>query len=494
MKNKLLLFFILAIAAFTRFWRIREYLTFLGDEGRDVLVVKRMLLDGKFTLLGPITSVGSIYMGPVYYYLTAPFLYLWNFDPVGPAIMVVLFSLATIYIIYRLGITYFHPRVGLIAAFTYAISRLTVIYGRSSWNPNIVPFFAVLLIFSVLRVIIDKRFYYLIFAGLSLGVLIQLHYVTLLFFPVLMVIYLCYKPRLPLKYKLLGLSSFLLAYSPFILFELRHQFVNFQGAFRFITENNNRITGQLFIKLWEIVNDVAIRIFWRPLVVQNAELTKLLMFFSIILFFFRFNIIKKSEKSVIAFYVILIWLTAGVLSFAIYRGTVYDYYLGSLYPVPHLLFAIFFNLLWQMGKFYKVLGSLVLVLIISFNIIHTPLRIEPNNMLRNTKQIADFVLEMSGNLPYNFALIADRNSDHAYRYFLELSGHKPVSIENPEIDPDRKTVTAQLLVVCEEKVCQPEGHSLWEIAGFGRAKIVGEWKVSTARVFKLLPYREFNND
>src|SRR3972149_6446599 len=107
MKNRIYLFFILAVGAFMRFYKIREYLTFLGDEGRDVLVVKRLLLDGKFTLLGPITSVGSIYMGPVYYYLMAPFLYLWRFDPVGPAVMGVLFSLATIYIIYRLGITYF---------------------------------------------------------------------------------------------------------------------------------------------------------------------------------------------------------------------------------------------------------------------------------------------------------------------------------------------------------------------------------------------------
>ena len=68
------IFAVILLAAALRFYRIREYLTFLGDEGRDVLVVKRMLLDGKFTLLGPITSVGSIYMGPVYYYLTAPFL------------------------------------------------------------------------------------------------------------------------------------------------------------------------------------------------------------------------------------------------------------------------------------------------------------------------------------------------------------------------------------------------------------------------------------
>jgi hypothetical protein len=62
-------------------------------------------------------------------------------------------------------------------------------------------------------------------------------------------------------------------------------------------------------------------------------------------------------------------------------------------------------------------------------------------------------------------------------------------VENPTIDPQRQTVTEQLFVVCEEKVCQPLGHSLWEIAGYGRAEIVDEWRVGLFQVFKLVPYR-----
>jgi len=84
-------------------------------------------------------------------------------------------------------------------------------------------------------------------------------------------------------------------------------------------------------------------------------------------------------------------------------------------------------------------------------------------------------LEKSEGKPFNFALITNQNSDHAYRYFLEIWGAKPVTIENPQVDPERKTVTDQLLVVCEVADCQPLGHPLWEIAGFGRAEIVDDW-------------------
>lgn len=482
------LYLILLIAGALRFYRIREYLTFLGDEGRDVLVVKHMLLDGKFTLLGPITSVGSIYMGPVYYYLTAPFLWLANFDPVGPAVMVALFSLVTVYIIYRIGNDYFDKKAGLVAAFTYSVSRLTIIYGRSSWNPNIVPFFSALLILSLLKVVVEKNNKFLILAGFCLGILIQLHYVTFMFFLIIPLIFIWFKPKLKPKDYFWAILTFFIAYSPFLLFEFRHGFVNTQGAISFMVKNNSTASQLSVFTWWATIQDVFIRLFWRPLITFNAEITKLYLIFSALIFFTYINKISGHEKAKKTFQVIIIWMLAGVLAFGLYRGAIYDYYLGSLFPVPHLLFGILFYLLWQSGKIQKILASLILVSITAFNITNSPLRIEPNNMLKNTKTISDFVVEKTGNEPFNFALIATHNSDHAYRYFLELSGHTPVVIENQSLDPGRKTVTGQLLVVCEEKICQPLGHPLWEIAGFGSAQIVGEWKVSTARVFKLIPF------
>ena len=47
-----LLLLILFVAAFFRIYRISDYMTFLGDEGRDAIVAKN-ILHGNFTLLGP---------------------------------------------------------------------------------------------------------------------------------------------------------------------------------------------------------------------------------------------------------------------------------------------------------------------------------------------------------------------------------------------------------------------------------------------------------
>src|SRR3990167_9696667 len=112
---------ILLLGAYLRLHHISGYMTYLGDEGRDVLVVARMIVDHKFTLLGPTASVGGFFLGPIYYYFMLPFLWLWNFDPTGPAVMVGLFGIATIFLVYLLGKKMFDEWVGLIAASIYAL-------------------------------------------------------------------------------------------------------------------------------------------------------------------------------------------------------------------------------------------------------------------------------------------------------------------------------------------------------------------------------------
>jgi hypothetical protein len=48
-------------------------MTFLGDEGRDALVLLRLFRNFDIPFLGPTASVGGFFLGPFYYYLIAPF-------------------------------------------------------------------------------------------------------------------------------------------------------------------------------------------------------------------------------------------------------------------------------------------------------------------------------------------------------------------------------------------------------------------------------------
>src|SRR5579864_4689710 len=105
-----LLILILLLAAFMRLFMIGKYMTFLGDEGRDALVALG-ILQGHLTLLGPRASAGNFFTGPIYYYMMAPFLWLFHLDPVGPAVMVALFGIATVWLIYHVGKEFFDRKI-----------------------------------------------------------------------------------------------------------------------------------------------------------------------------------------------------------------------------------------------------------------------------------------------------------------------------------------------------------------------------------------------
>ena len=180
MKKKSTLIFIILIlllAAYLRLYRIGDYMTFLGDEGRDVLVAKE-ILGGNLTLLGPRSSAGDFFMGPIYYYMIAPFLLIFHYDPIGPAIMVALLGVATVVLVYKLGNEFFGKRSGIIAALFYAFSPLVIAYSRSSWQTNLMPFFSILTLYSLYLAVWkkDKRLFLL--SGIFLGIAMQLHYLT----------------------------------------------------------------------------------------------------------------------------------------------------------------------------------------------------------------------------------------------------------------------------------------------------------------------------
>ena len=127
---------VLALAAFLRFYKIEEYMIFLGDEGRDAIIVKDMIDKWHFPLIGPPTSVGNIYLGPLYYYMMLPPMVLTNFNPVSASVMVAMIGVATVFLVYYLGKTWFGRGAGLLAAYLYAISPVTINYSRFSRNPN----------------------------------------------------------------------------------------------------------------------------------------------------------------------------------------------------------------------------------------------------------------------------------------------------------------------------------------------------------------------
>lgn len=509
-KSTIILIVILLVAAFLRLYRVSDYMIFLGDEGRDVLVVKG-ILDGNLTLLGPRASAGDFFTGPIYYYMMTPFLWLWQYDPVGPAIMVGLFGIATVYLVYLAGKNFFNEKTGLIAAALYAVSPLVLAYSRSSWNPNTLPFFSLLTMFVLYKAVTTVRSWkYYVLTGFLLGICVQLHYISL-FLAVgvavslfLMNWYLNGKIKIlqTAKYYLQIFIGFLIGFAPFLAFEVRHGFPNIKTIFGFITKDSVESGYATYNTFYEPIADVFFRLFARlifnypiPIHYDQYPLIALQIAGLIILIFAVAAIVLLlRHKNKFAVILLAVWLVIGVMLFGLYKKPIYDYYLVFLFPVSFLLIGYLFSVISELKKgkilYGMVLSSILLVGLIVFNLTNHPFKIEANRQKEQVKRITEFVISKTDNKPYNFGLITPANSDHGYRFYMEILGRPPVIIQNDAIDPKRNTVTDQLLVVCEDTTCEPLGHPTYEVAGFGPADIAGEWSVHPVKVFKLVPHVE----
>lgn len=493
-KEFLAISFVVILSLFLRLYRIADYMTFLGDEGRDALVWLRMSR-GKFTLIGPQTSVGNMYLGPLYYYLMFPFYLL--FGTIGPSIGTALFSGATTFLLWRVGREWFSNRAGIVAAFLYAISPVAIELSRSAWNPNIMPFFALLIIWGVWQFWQKKNYFWLLAEGVFLSFAVQSHYLGLLLFPVVGFFWLArlrviIKTRESLKTFLLatfgmGAAFIFLTFLPLIWFDLRHNFINYHAFYKFFSERQTTVNFKIYKaipNLWPLWRMFVERLLagknfsagsWTSvmLVISTLEIGGLML-------------LKKSqEKSFFkkGMWLVLLWLLIGLTGMGLYKQHIYDHYFGFLFPAGFLLVAGVFDFFWVR---YRTIALFFVLFLLFFSTKNFPLKYPPASQMKKTAEIAKKIAEESGGESFNLGLIAKQNYDAGYRYFLEKWNKKPVEI-NPQ---HTETITDQLFVICEEE-CQPTTSPQAEIAFFGWSKIEKEWNFPWGvKLYKLVHYEK----
>ncbi|KKR52967.1 MAG: hypothetical protein UT88_C0016G0004 [Candidatus Woesebacteria bacterium GW2011_GWD2_40_19] len=431
-KELIVIGLILLIGAFFRLYKISSYMTFLGDEGRDVIIVRRIFTELHPPLIGPGTSVGGMYLGPLYYYMMAIPLLIAGFSPVGPAVMVALLGVATIAFIWWAGRVWFDKRAGLIAAGLYAVSPTAIIFAHSSWNPNIMPFFAILSIYSIWKVWKQKNLSWLIVLGISFAFVLQSHYLGLLLAPTILVFwFLTFRElrkkkqfKFFIKKSVLGLVCFLVLMSPLLIFDFRHNFLNTKAIYKFFIERQTNFSsspGSAIFQMPEIFNFIN-----KSLIAGKNSMAAIVSSVVIaagITYAFVENFVKrKNLKIKVEYWLLFSWLGFGLIGLGLYKQSIYDHYLGFLFPVPFILIGVIVSKLMSKNIFTKIIGWAFLIYLIGINFAENPLRKEPNRLMQRSMDVSRLVLNNVDGKPFNLAVLAERNYEDGYRYFLELWG------------------------------------------------------------------------
>jgi 4-amino-4-deoxy-L-arabinose transferase-like glycosyltransferase len=488
-----LLIIILLLGGILRLYKISEYMTFLGDEGRDVIIVRRLLVNFDPILIGPGTSVGNMYLGPIYYYMIAPFLLLFNFSPVGPSVFIALLGIITIGFVWYVSRKWFGKIAAFVSALVYSVSPVVIYFARSSWNPNIMPFFSLLTIYSIWKIWYEKNWKWLLVSGISLSIVLQSHYLGLLLMPVLLIFwYLSIKQvktdplhkSEPVRYTLVSIFLFILLMSPLFIFDARHGWRNISALKNFLSSGSGNLQFGVLDNFIPLVVNLNTR-----LLAGGSEIVGKIVFilfmFSLIATIAYWKRFSKKVKG--ALILIITWIFFGIFGLSIYNQPIYDHYLGFIFAAIFIYFGGICQLLYQEKKFFGIIFiPIFCVLLIVTNISNNAFRHPPNRQMDNTISVARKIAEESKGEKFNLAVIAERNYEGAYQYFLEAWNAPFVMI-----DPQRyqETVADQLFVVCEyEEIekCQPTSNPKPEVANFGWSKIDKEWDISGVKLYKLL--------
>lgn len=472
--ENLILFLFFLIGVFLRFYRLEEFTTFLADQGRDAIIIKRILTLEHLPAIGPPTSVGQVYLGPFYYYFIAPWLLLFNFNPVGLAFGVAFFSSLFILINYFIVRELFDEKTALISSFLITFSSVLIDFSRFSWNPNLLPLFTLLTIYFLIKALkTQKKIFYFLF-GSFLSFCLQLHYLALfLILPIIItsIIRLIEvgkdeRKSIVLNY-FLSLISFSFFSSPLLIFDLRHNFLNSKNFLALFKASNEVVSNKVtnLLVTFEALNKY----------VFNFQMSRFFSIVLLMLFFIAGILFFKKKDNLRIFFIFFIFMLGGI---SLYNGPKYPHYLGILYPVYFLLLSHLIN-------FFLVnfLGKIILVtFLLSFLALNTNkyyfIFQKGNNQIDKAEKISKVIYNNLSSNKFTLTSLPYRYSDTHYRYFLEIWGKKPV-------EKDSLEKTDELFIVCEEE-CQPIGDPQWDIAYFAPKKIVETWKIDNIKIYKLV--------
>ncbi|OGD57023.1 hypothetical protein A3I57_02270 [Candidatus Beckwithbacteria bacterium RIFCSPLOWO2_02_FULL_47_23] len=437
------------LAGFLRLYRLEPSLQFLGDQGRDALVMYRLLAHGDFPFIGPITSVGGFYLGPLYYYLMAPFLWLARFNPVGPAAATAVLGIVTVPLLYWVAKKLFSHRVGLWAAGLYALAYIPISETRSAWNPNLMPL-------AALGIIYGFQTRNLLLAAVSLGAALQLHYMIVFLAPV--ILWQVFLVRKKVKELLIALVILLLMMTPLILFEVKNNWLNVKGLMEFLTKHQY---GSL--NLWEVAKNTVGRSeqaigmvlgFGRDFSSLRTWVTRVFLLL-LLIFFKRVKFLG-------------IYLLSTIAMLAVYQDNIYPHYLGFLFPAVFILTAA---ILSRMPKLFLPAFA---VLFLAYNLPPINSLLRQNGNLANVQKTAKFISEdirLNNYRQVNLALI-DGTRDYPamnFRYFLTVKGIEVLGI-------DQYPQTRILYLISPYRQTEILQQPMWEIQALLPAEVVESWE------------------
>jgi|SRR3989344_4125785 len=448
-KNIRLLIFLISLvllAIFFRFYNFSHLLYWMFDEERDAFVVKRILVDRHFTLIGG-SIPGAFYLAPGYFYISAIFYFLSNGNPLGPAIAASILGVISVVLLFFIAQEFFGKRAATFAALIYCVSYLVVIYNRTWWPLTFAPTVALLTYFSLYKIIKFRDLRWSI--PLSFALMIGAQSDPSNFSLILLSLLFWFLFKLPFKnkYVIWAIFLFISSHLPLVIFDLRHNFFNSKLIFKMLTFGQSGGTFQLFEALKGLIlfpqtfsrliyisnnPDMALQIvpfkFYLDLKL-NAIPSFLLIPSILILFWFFLIFIKSiSKKNNLGVKIIGTHVLIALLGIFLYNllfpNYTYEWFLQVLFPAFTIILGLLLMKIYSIKHFTPlVFLALVFYLLISILVI---LNAKNSYNFGHKSEAVKWTITQLDKKPFSLDSPSSSFSYGGYRYLFYLYAHEPV--------------------------------------------------------------------
>lgn len=416
----LILIFLLALIL--RLLYFPGNINFTYDQARDSFAVLDVLY-GHLKIVGPPTTISDkIFHGVWFYYLIAPIYFLFNKNPEAAVFLLRVLNAVGILIIFLISKNLFNNKIGLIAAFLFAISFEQTQYSLFFGHPSLGVISVLIYYLGLSWWIFKNNPYGFILALLGLGITLQFEDVNgLLILSLLIYLAVFYKKLklLNLSIILLGLVGFLLAVSSFILAEIKYHFRATTAVISLITRFHNKTA----IDFGYIISVVSRFLHDNFLNIDNPNVL-MLIFISLILWSLK----QKDKLSQIIF--LLIWFFTGLFPHLLSPHN-FSYYYSPGATVSLLILVSF--LIYQVNLKNKFLAISILsvITISNLGLITTENYRGPNSdiviqsgmILRNQLPVLDYIYQRSQGQYFAVnALTVPLNVNTTWSYLFQWYG------------------------------------------------------------------------
>lgn len=467
---------LIAIAAFLRLYRLNEFVTFLGDQGRDAIIIKRIITLEHLPAIGPPTSIGQVFLGPFFYYFMSPFLLLFNFNPVGLAFGTAVLSVIGIALSYFIVKKEINQKTALLFLFFLTFLYSNIEASRFSWNPNLLPPFAFITLYFFYKFLAGARAHFAALFGVFLSLSIQLHYLAGLMIPLFigMVLYRNRKKEIPdLGKKIIFAAGTCIFFSfPLVIFDLRHNFLNLKNLVALATKHDVVSRSSFFSQIADAASGFISSLIRLPV----PSLYGLL---SLMLFLILYKYMHK--KSRLSLFIALMFLNTCLylLLFSFIQSARLPHYFGSIYFSALAVLSYFLSQLpkkfFSAGLIFAVFGVYLFLNVSRMGFLWE----NPGNQIQRAQKIARTVHPLVTSPNYQVVPLPYGETDAHIRYFLELEGKRPL----PE---DTLEAADELFVLCFKEPCLVIGNPQWQIAAFAGRRVDKIVRAEGVTIYKVI--------